>query len=73
MSHGERMVDPGRPRSFGSLLRAYRREAGLSQAALAKRASLGDRAIQRLEADQNRPYPATVDLLVQALGLSALT
>ena len=65
------MLDSGRRRSFGSLLRAYRREGGLSQAALAERAGLGERAIQRLEADQNRPYRATVDLLAQALHLSA--
>jgi non-specific serine/threonine protein kinase len=57
--------------TFGRLLRMHRVQAGLSQAGLAERAGLGDRAIQRLEADRNRPYRATVEQLADALRLTA--
>lgn len=62
---------PGLPPTFGGLLRRHRRLAGLSQAALAELAGLGERAIQRLEADRNRPYRATVEQLAAALNLTA--
>src|SRR5262249_48640401 len=56
---------------FGELLRRHRLAARLTQEALAERSGLSTPAIGSLErgARQN-PYPATVDLLSEALGLS---
>jgi len=58
--------------SFGALLKRYRLAAGLSQEALAARASLSTRAISDLERGINRaPRYDTLELLVSALPLSA--
>jgi transcriptional regulator with XRE-family HTH domain len=58
--------------SFGALLKRYRLAAGLSQEALAARASLSTRAISDLERGINRtPRYDTLELLVTALPLSA--
>src|SRR5579859_7888168 len=60
------------PRPFGELLRQHRILAGLTQEALAERAGLSRRAISDLERGVNHtPQPGTLDLLVQALQLSA--
>lgn len=57
--------------SFGVLLKRYRLVAGLSQEALAARASLSTRAISDLERGINRaPRYDTLELLVNALSLS---
>jgi predicted ATPase/transcriptional regulator with XRE-family HTH domain len=57
--------------SFASLLRQHRQMAGLSQAELAERAGLSQRAISDLERGMRRaPYPATIRHLAEALGLS---
>ena len=57
--------------SFGALLKRYRLAAGLSQEALAARASLSTRAISDLERGINRtPRYDTLELLVNALSLS---
>jgi predicted ATPase/transcriptional regulator with XRE-family HTH domain/tetratricopeptide (TPR) repeat protein len=57
--------------SFGALLKRYRLAAGLSQEALAARASLSTRAISDLERGINRtPRYDTLELLVTALTLS---
>lgn len=57
--------------SFAALLRQYRVAAGLTQEELAERASLSGRAISDLERGVKlRPYPHTVQRLVQALGLT---
>lgn len=57
---------------LGSLLRRYRRQAGLTQQALAERAAMSVRGIQDLERGVSRtPRQGTVDLLATALGLSA--
>ena len=57
--------------SFGALLKRYRLAAGLSQEALAERASLSTRAISDLERGINRtPRYDTFELLVNALSLS---
>jgi LuxR family maltose regulon positive regulatory protein len=57
--------------AFGARLRQRRREAGLSQAALAERASLSPAAVAALEQGQRRrPHPHTVRRLADALGLS---
>src|SRR5690349_18762006 len=57
--------------SFGALLKRYRLAAGLSQEALAARASLSTRAISDLERGINRaPRYDTLELLVKALFLS---
>jgi non-specific serine/threonine protein kinase len=56
--------------AFGALLRAHRREAGLTQEALAERAGLSRRGLQHLEAGEARPYPATLEALAAALELA---
>src|ERR1700760_902242 len=60
-----------RPR-FGSLLRELRLRAGLSQEALAERASMSVNGISALERGANRaPQRETLALLIGALGLSS--
>src|SRR3954468_1193107 len=66
------MADRGPGRSFGTLLRDFRRQAGLSQTALATRAGLATSAISALERGvRQRPHPQTIDLLSAALALRA--
>ncbi len=56
--------------SFGALLKRYRLAAGLTQEALAERASLSARAVSDLERGlKQTPRRDTVALLTQALGL----
>ncbi|GAA3548470.1 tetratricopeptide repeat protein [Kribbella ginsengisoli] len=56
---------------FGVVLRGFRREAALTQEALAERAGLSVEAVRLLEAGRRRnPRPSTVRQLVEALGLS---
>jgi transcriptional regulator with XRE-family HTH domain len=56
---------------FGAILKRYRVAAGLSQEALAARASLSARAISDLERGLHRtPHPGTIDLLATALALA---
>ncbi len=63
-------ADAGAP--LGSVLRRWRQRAGLSQAALAERASLSAAAIAALEQGQRRqPYPHTLRQLARALELNA--
>ncbi|HEY4388099.1 MAG TPA: tetratricopeptide repeat protein [Ktedonobacteraceae bacterium] len=58
-------------RSFGALLKQYRLAAGLSQEALAERASISTRAISDLERGINRtPRFDTLEALLQVLALS---
>src|SRR5215831_12030634 len=67
MSGADGASTPG----FGALLRRYRLEAGLSQEELAERAGMSSKAIGALErGDRQRPYPATVRRLADALGLA---
>jgi predicted ATPase/DNA-binding XRE family transcriptional regulator len=57
--------------AFGDLLRAARRNAGLTQEALAERADISTRAISDLERGINRaPRRDTLDMLARALDLS---
>jgi DNA-binding CsgD family transcriptional regulator/transcriptional regulator with XRE-family HTH domain len=57
---------------FGTVLRRFRRRAGLTQERLADRAGLSANAISALErGERRRPYPHTVGALAQALGLTA--
>jgi tetratricopeptide (TPR) repeat protein/transcriptional regulator with XRE-family HTH domain len=57
--------------SFGSLVRLYRREAGLTQEELAERAGLSVRGISDLERDvKQRPHRDTVELLAAAFDLN---
>lgn len=57
--------------SFASLLRRYRRTAGLTQEELAERAHLSQEAIGALERGTRRaPRKETIDLLVEALALT---
>ncbi len=58
--------------SFGAMLRQFRLAAGLTQAALAARAGLSERAINDLERDPRRtPRLETITLLAEALVLSS--
>ena len=62
---------PSRLGSFGTLLRARRHQAYLSQEQLAARAELSERTVRNLEADRVRsPRTDTVRLLADALQLS---
>jgi transposase len=62
---------PSRPGSFGTLLRARRHRAYLSQEQLAARAELSERTVRNLEADRVRsPRTDTVRLLADALQLN---
>jgi predicted ATPase/DNA-binding XRE family transcriptional regulator len=57
--------------TFGQQLRRLRLQRGLSQEALAERAGLTPRAVSALEGGaRRRPYPRTVALLADALGLA---
>ena len=63
-------VDTPSP-AFGLLLRRHREQAGLSREELAGRAGLSWQAIGALErGGRQRPYPATVRRLADALGLA---
>src|SRR5436309_2672348 len=62
--------DPTAIPGFGDLLRGHRTAAGLSQEALAERASLSARAVGDLERGTKlRPHPETLRRLADALGL----
>src|SRR5262249_14137799 len=56
--------------ALGDVLRAYRRAAGLTQAALAEAAGLSERGIQNIERGARLPYASTVERLVAALKLT---
>jgi tetratricopeptide (TPR) repeat protein/transcriptional regulator with XRE-family HTH domain len=56
--------------TFGSLLKRYRRAAGLTQEALAARAGYSATYISMLERGERVPTRATVELLCQALRLT---
>src|SRR3712207_1201820 len=60
-----------RTTDFGARLRRLREDAGASQEELASRAGLTAKAISALErGERKRPYPHTVKVLADALGLS---
>ncbi|SDI14787.1 ATP-binding protein [Nonomuraea jiangxiensis] len=64
------MGDPDSGRSFGTLLRAWRKRALLTQEQLAERAGLNVRTIRRLETHALRqPRTASILLLARALEL----
>jgi tetratricopeptide (TPR) repeat protein/transcriptional regulator with XRE-family HTH domain len=50
-------------------LRAWRREARLSQEEVAERCGLAARTVRNLELGRNRPRRSTVELLIDGLGL----
>lgn len=57
-------------RRFGVLLRAYRREAGLTQRELAAKAGLSLAALRDIEqCRRSRPRPSSLDALANGLGL----
>jgi tetratricopeptide (TPR) repeat protein/transcriptional regulator with XRE-family HTH domain len=63
-------MSTGKRRTFGVLLKSYRKAAGLTQEALAERASISGRAVSDLERGINRaPRPVTLALLARALEL----
>jgi class 3 adenylate cyclase/tetratricopeptide (TPR) repeat protein len=57
--------------SFGDLIRQYRLDARLTQAALAERAGISLRAVQDLERSVGRPQRETARRLAEALALTA--
>ncbi len=60
------------PTPFGALLKRYRMAAGLTQEALAERASLSTRAVSDLERGLSRaPRYDTLELLTRAMNLEA--
>src|SRR6266702_7095064 len=63
----------GNPASrFGSLVRAYRRESGLTQRELAAKAGLSVAALRDFEQGRrHRPRPNSVTALARALGLDS--
>ncbi|HEV2124748.1 MAG TPA: tetratricopeptide repeat protein [Chloroflexota bacterium] len=64
-------MDARKPLPFGSLLRAYREAAGLSQERLAEHAGLSLRGVSDLERGaRTAPRLETVRLLVDGLGLT---
>jgi non-specific serine/threonine protein kinase len=56
--------------TFGELLQARRRSTGLTQAELAERAGLSERAISDMERRLKTPHTTTLRLLAAALSLS---
>ncbi len=56
--------------AFGALLRAYRRDANLTQEELAERAGLSTSAVKKLEQGAHHPFPDTARRLTDALGLT---
>lgn len=67
----EEVAETGPTTDFGTLLKRFRVAAGLSQEALAERASVSARGVQDLERGINRaPRLHTIDLLTGALQLS---
>ena len=66
-----RSTHSGANATFGTRLRQLRVAAGLTQDALAERAGLSLNAISALERGERRhPYPRTVQVLADALGIS---
>lgn len=65
-------MDSTLPLAFSTMLRRYRRAAGLTQEAIAARAGVSARNISNLERGVNRaPHQDTVALLAEALALSS--
>jgi DNA-binding XRE family transcriptional regulator len=58
------------PSALGQRVRLRRAELDLSQAALALKAGVGRRTIQRIEADGEMPRPQTAHKIATALGRS---
>ncbi|HEX6818167.1 MAG TPA: tetratricopeptide repeat protein [Ktedonobacterales bacterium] len=64
-------MDATVPLSFGELLTRYRAAAHLTQAELAERAQLSERAVRKLERGESHvPRADTLHLLIDALALS---
>jgi DNA-binding XRE family transcriptional regulator len=53
----------------GELLRAQRERAGLTQAALAEKAGLDIRVVERLEGEHRKPHSETIRRLAKALDI----
>ena len=64
------MTHTDEPATFGTLLRGFRLDAGLTQEALAQLSGVSVRGIQDLERDINQPQRGTAQRLTEALRLS---
>jgi len=64
-----RPLPPPATGGFGALLKRLRRDAGLTQAALAERANYSAVYISMLERGERAPSPLTIDLLARTLDL----
>jgi class 3 adenylate cyclase/tetratricopeptide (TPR) repeat protein len=65
------VAEANEPVLFGDLLRQYRLDARLTQAALAERAGISLRTVQDLERSVGRPQRETARRLAEALALTA--
>lgn len=64
------METPASLLSFATLLKRYRREAGLTQEALAERAGYSSAYLSKLEQGARRPLALTVEVLAEVLQLA---
>ena len=64
------MHEATQTRSFGLLLKRYRRAAGLTQETLAERAGYSTTYLSKLERGERQPLPFTIEALADALGLT---
>src|SRR5947209_19274282 len=71
MLPASRTVSVATQESFGQLVRRYRRDALLTQEALAERAGISVRAVQGIEAgSKHQPRSDTLRLLMEALAVT---
>ena len=59
------------PQTLGGRVAWYRRNEGLSRAALARLCGLSSSALRRIEADSRSPTVRTLEQIAQALGISS--
>jgi transcriptional regulator with XRE-family HTH domain len=62
----------GRPEHLASAIRAWRTEAGLSQAALARHLRTTQSAVSRWESGRDQPRLGTLAGILRACGLTAV-
>ena len=70
MSGAPTLMDPSGGATFGSTLRSFRKERGMTQQALADMVRVLKRSVCRYEADERLPHRFTLQRLVIALELN---